>query len=334
MPANPPRILFIHNGRTRFVQLDMEILKEHYTVTECYLRSKLVNPIVIWKQVAAHDLIFGWFASWHTLLPFLFARLLGKPSLLIIIGYDLANMPEINYGHQRGGFKKWASRWTMHMATCLVTGSYYCREEAAQNAGIPKDRVHVIYQGIPDVFNLFPSNTRDRMALTVGVVDYPNLGRKGHEPFVRAASLLPDVEFTLIGVWRDSAIDYLKKIATPNVTFTGWVDDKTLTDYYRRASVYIQASLHEGFGMSVAEAMLAGCIPVVTKAGSLPEVVGDCGIYVPSDQISQIAHAIEKALDTRREARMRGRRRILRQFPIENRQKQLQRLIRGLLNAN
>ena len=53
-----------------------------------------------------------------------------------------------------------------------------------------------------------------------------------------------------------------------------------LNDYYRRASVYVQASAHEGFGLSVAEGMLAGCIPVTTRAGALPEVVGDVGIQV------------------------------------------------------
>ena len=34
-----------------------------------------------------------------------------------------------------------------------------------------------------------------------------------------------------------------------------------LNDHYRRASVYVQASAHEGFGLSVAEGMLAGLHP-------------------------------------------------------------------------
>jgi hypothetical protein len=69
----------------------------------------------------------------------------------------------------------------------------------------------------------------------------------------------------------------LRQAASPNVEFLGFVSDEELFSLYARASVYVQASMHEGFGLSVAEAMSAGCIPVVTRAGSLPEVVGDVG---------------------------------------------------------
>ena len=42
-------------------------------------------------------------------------------------------------------------------------------------------------------------------------------------------------------------------------------------------------------GADTAVAMLAGCIPVTTRAGSLPEVAGDCGIYVDTDDPAGIA---------------------------------------------
>ena len=43
--------------------------------------------------------------------------------------------------------------------------------------------------------------------------------------------------------------------------------ESELTTLYAEDSVYVQPSLHEGFGLSVAEAMSAGCVPVVTSAG-------------------------------------------------------------------
>ncbi len=289
------RILFVHNGPAHFVRLDLEELRRRYEVTECYLRSRRVNPFAIWRAVKNHDLVFGWFASWHTWLPIEFAKLMRKPSVLVIGGYDLANMPEIDYGHQRGGLKKWISRRAMRLASCLITNSHYSRSEAARNTTLSEEQIHTVYHGVPDPFKTLPQGERARMALTVGNVDRGNLQRKGHEAFVRTAALMPDVNFVLAGAWADDAADYLRSIATPNVTLTNRLSDEELCDYYRRASVYVQASLHEGFGMSVAEAMLAGCVPVVTRAGALPEVVGDAGVFVEAAP-SSLAEGITKAL--------------------------------------
>jgi glycosyltransferase involved in cell wall biosynthesis len=327
-------ILFIHNGAAQFVRQDLEELRKRYQVDECYVRSRWVNPVNIWRQVRAHDLVFGWFASWHTFLPFAFARLLGKPSVLVVGGYDVANMPGIGYGHQRGGIKKWVSRWTMRLATSLVAFSNYSESEATLNAAVSKDQMRTIYIGVPDRFVSLPHGQRARMALTVGNVDRPNLLRKGHEAFVRTAALLPDVSFVLAGAWQDNAVDHLRAIATPNVTLTGWLSDEALGDYYRLASVYVQPSLHEGFGLSVAEAMLAGCIPVVSRAGSLPEVTGDSGIFFDTPAPAAIAKAIAEALAYPDEARAPIRQRILDQFPLEKRGQLLEQLIRPLLNGS
>jgi glycosyltransferase involved in cell wall biosynthesis len=327
-----PKILFVHNGPTHFVQLDLDELREHYDVTECYLRSRWINAASIWRQVRTHDLVFGWFASWHTFLPLLFARVSGKPSLLVIGGYDLANMPEIGYGHQRGGIKRWISQRTMYLANRLVTNSYYSRNEAARNALLREEEVHPIYHGVRDPFRSLPKRSRSRIALTVGNVDQSNLRRKGHEPFVRTAALMPDVNFVLAGAWKDHAIEYLRSIATPNVTFTGWLSKEALWDYYGRAAVYVQASLHEGFGLSVAEAMLAGCIPVVTKAGALPEVAGEFGVSIAEPEPAIIAQAIEKALAHDYESRILIRQTILDRFPMKKRGQALDQLIAPLLD--
>lgn len=328
------RILFIHNSLTEFVRQDLEELRRHYEVTEHYEKSRYVNPATLWRQVQEHDLVFGWFASWHTFLPFLLASISHKPSLLIVGGYDVANLPDIGYGHQRGGLKKWVSRRTMSFANLLVAFSSYSRNETIHNAGIDGKRVQAIYLGVPDPFKSLPNGSRARLVLTVGNVDRDNLKRKGHEPFVRAAALLPDVNFVLAGNWKDDAIEYLRSIATANVTFTGRVSNETLLDYYRRAAVYVQPSLHEGFGLSVAEAMLAGCVPVTTGAGSLPEVTGECGLRISSTEPAEIAEAIQAALALPDEARAAIRDRILQEFPVSRRREQLQQLIEPFMNGH
>jgi glycosyltransferase involved in cell wall biosynthesis len=271
--------------------------------------------------------VFGWFASWHTLLPLAFSSMQGKPSVLVVGGYDLAKLPSIGYGHQRGGVRKSISRLCLRLATFLVTNSYFSKAEAMRNAGLPPERVCMIYHGVPDLFGTLPERARGGTALSVGLVTRENMRRKGHAAFVSAAALLPRLEFVLVGRWRDDAIAHLRKLATPNVTFSGWLEETALRDQYRHASIYVQVSAHEGFGMSVAEAMLAGCIPVATPVGSLPEVVGDAGIFAQSQEPNEVAWAIRRACHAPDRQRRRAREYILSNFPVQTRQRKLCELV-------
>lgn len=327
-----PKILFFHSGNQSFVKLDLELLSASFEVLDFFTARKFPADLLkYWRGIKESNVLFCWFASWNSFWALLLAKIMRKGSVLVIGGYDLANLPEANYGHQRGGLLKWISRFAIKMATVLLTNSYYSQKEAERNAKVPPQRVRVIYHGVPDPFGSLPQIPRERMALTVGNVDWPNLKRKGLEPFVRAAACLPDVQFTLVGAWKDDSIEYLRSIASSNVTFSGRVSDEELLDYYRQASVYVQASLHEGFGLSVAEAMLAGCIPVTTCAGSLPEVVGDCGVYCQSTDSDALALAIQSAFDCPNLFRHESRKRILSNFPLLRRKQILEEVIISVL---
>lgn len=325
-------ILFIHNYPTSFVIQDRDLLAKRYSVRELYLKPLRQNLLSIYHAVQSTDLVFGWFASWHTFWPFLFARTLKKPSLLVSGGYDVANIPEIGYGHQRGGLKRWISRTTIRSADVLVTHSLCSQQEIVRNIGLIPQSVHIISPGIPDLFGKFPLVDKELIAISVGFIEADNLWRKGHEPFVRAASYLPHISFYLIGDWKDNSIEYLKSIAKRNVKFTGWIEISELVNFYRRASVYAQPSRHESFGIAVAESMLAGCIPVVTRLGSLPEVVGDSGLYVETQDPKQLAQAINIASNSSLDLRRNARERILDRFSVKTRIEKLYGLVDQLTN--
>lgn len=327
------RILYVTNARSRFIEIDRELLDRRHEVEELYCRPPWINPVAIGAAVRRADVVVGWFAAWHMVAPLAWARLLRKPSLLIVGGFDVAAMVEIGYGDQRPGVRRPIGRWVLRSATRLMTNSRYSREEAGETTGLPAERFEVVHHGVPDLFGALPEEARPRRALTVGGVVRSNLERKGHEAFVRTAALLPEVEFVLVGGWGDDAIDHLRRLATPNVRFTGRLDEAELLDAYRTASVYVQPSRHEGFGMSVAEAMLAGCVPVVTRAGALPEVVGEAGVYADSRDPADIARAIRAGLEADRGARVAARSRILETFPLERREEGLLRLVDRALEA-
>jgi glycosyltransferase involved in cell wall biosynthesis len=327
-----PRILFVRSRGASFIELDRDLLSERFEVRDLHQPGRNANPFSVLRAVRSCDVVVGWWASWHTLWPITLAWMLRRPSVLIVGGIDTANLPEIGYGYQRGGMQKWASRWIMHRAGILATNSHYSQDEIERNIGIPADRVTVMYHGVPDPFGALPPGEREPIALTVGAVDRRNLERKGLRPFVAAAAQLPDVDFVLAGKWVDDAVDELRRIAPANVRLTGWIGDEELLDLYRRASVYVQASQHEGFGVSVAEAMLAGCIPVVTASGALPEVVDDAGVSVDGAAPEQLAAGVREALAMDASTRVRARERVLREFSVEDRRRALYEVVERALS--
>jgi glycosyltransferase involved in cell wall biosynthesis len=319
------RVLYVVPRRNTFINIDRAILSERFELTEYHQTGPRPHGIELVAKLRRCDVVFAWFASWHSFAALSLARLLGKPSVLVVGGFDTANVADIGYGWQRGGIRQAVSRRTMRLATRLVTNSHSSLTEIEANVGLDPRRATVIYHGLADRFPDGGRHVRDRVALSVGVVRQRNLQRKGHDPFVRAAAHLPDVTFILAGRWRDDAIDLLRGEAGRNVTFTGYLDDAGLDSLFGSAAVYVQASRHEGFGLSLAEAMLAGCVPVVTEAGALPEVVGDVGVTIPTPTPELIAEAVVRALAMGREEGARARARVLEHFPLETRAEALSR---------
>jgi len=313
-----PRVLYAYTHENTFTRIDRDALAAAFEVEEYRQPGAVPRVPELVRKLRRCDVVFGWFASWHTAAAMPLARLLRTPSVLVTGGFDTASVPEIGYGNQQDPWRRWRARLAIASAGHLVTNSNYLEGEIERNLGIPPERVQVVHHGVPDRF-ADPGEPPRRMALSVGVVHRWNLERKGHRAFVEAARELPDVEFVLAGAWKDDAIDILRERASDNVTFTGFLTDEELDRRFRDAAVYVQASWHEGFGLAVAEAMLARTVPVVTAKGALPEVVGDTGVTIDAVGAAEIAAGVSAALERGHEDRERARARVLEEFPLEAR---------------
>ena len=67
---------------------------------------------------------------------------------------------------------------------------------------------------------------------------------------------------------------------TSRVRFRSYVDEATLQDLYRRASVFAFLSEYEGFGLTPLEALAAGVAPVVLDTAVAREIYGEAARYV------------------------------------------------------
>lgn len=69
-----------------------------------------------------------------------------------------------------------------------------------------------------------------------------------------------------------------------------------LIAFYNLATVYVQPSIYEGFGLPVLEAFSCGTPVISSNTGSLPEVGGNIAIYFNSNNLLQFVRIVEDFL--------------------------------------
>ena len=79
-----------------------------------------------------------------------------------------------------------------------------------------------------------------------------------------------------------------------SVHFTGFISDDDLVLLYNEAFAAAMPSFSEGFGLPAVEAMACGTPVLSSDQGSLPEVVGDTGVFFDPYNIASISEAIVK----------------------------------------
>lgn len=328
------KVLFVHGYQpaqiASFVRQDLAILRQLYHVEELSLftfTSKFRGPLstpAIWNAVYRNDLVFGWFTECAPVI--LIARLLRKPALLVGGGADVVSIPEISYGLTISGLKYWLATLGLKLATQVLLFSDSSRKSLLNIPGIRPTKLQTLYLGV-DCDHFTPLGAKKAQALTVGYITRSNLRRKGLQTFVEAARHTPEISYRVVGNPTDQdALNQLKAVMGVNVAYLGYLDEIQLLNEYRNSRVYAQLSMHEGFGMALAEAMACECIPVITNRGAIPEVVGDTGIYVPLETPLMAGEAIRQIILDPANEKMgqQARQRVMELFPISKRKEGIQ----------
>ena len=94
----------------------------------------------------------------------------------------------------------------------------------------------------------------------------------------------------------DAQLAALPEEVTRDIVLAGYVADDELPALYGGADALCYPSRYEGFGLPPLEAMACGCPVLCSRSSSLPEVVGDAGILLSSDDSDAWARALGKLL--------------------------------------
>lgn len=152
--------------------------------------------------------------------------------------------------------------------------------------------VPVVYPGLDERFS--PGAGRaGRYLFHLGSSD----PRDNTETILAAFDRLKTDAELLVGGSLGARDAELRGRAGANVRFLGRVSDVDLVALYRGALAYVDASLYEGFGLQVAEAMACGAPVVASNTTSIPEVVGDAGILCAPHDVDAFADALRRVLD-------------------------------------
>jgi alpha-1,3-rhamnosyl/mannosyltransferase len=98
--------------------------------------------------------------------------------------------------------------------------------------------------------------------------------------------------------WHSDALhERLRGAAARGVRYVQYVPEPNLPALYAGAAVFALASLYEGYGLPVLEAMASGVPVLASNASSLPEVTGPDALLLPPLDIDAWRYGIERALE-------------------------------------
>jgi len=183
------------------------------------------------------------------------------------------------------------------------TPSAFVAAEVVELLGADPERVHPVHHGVP----VQPAagatagpGVEGPYVLALGTVE----PRKGLPDLVAAfdaiAGAFPELRLVVAGPdgWGveafQTAVD--RSAASSRVVRVGYVDQARAAALLRGAAVLAFPSLYEGFGLPPLEAMAAGVPVVATRAGALPEVLGDAACLVPPGDREALGEALAHVL--------------------------------------
>jgi glycosyltransferase involved in cell wall biosynthesis len=188
----------------------------------------------------------------------------------------------------------------------LITLSRASAEEIVERLGVPRERIDVVAlaAGARERIVLTPeAELRASLSLGDGPVVLTVAAKKVHKNLlrlVRAMSLVAERWPNAVLVMPGNPTPHERELRAlaaelaiePNVRFPPYVSAADLEGLYALANCFVFASLHEGFGIPILEAMRRGVPVACAEASALPEVAGDAALYFDPYSERAIAEAV------------------------------------------
>jgi len=227
-----------------------------------------------------------------------YALPLKAPCPVVVTVHDLSfvRRPEVMGWKDRQVFRAVVPR-AVRRAARVLTVSERTKLDLIEEYGVPAERIVVTPNGVDPVFHPRASDdetpngesSRGSYVLTVGSIE-----RRKNQLAALAAATACATQLVVAGPERDSGL--AAELRQGGAQLLGYVPVERLAELYRGAACLVHASVYEGFGLPVLEAMASGTPAVAVREPAVEEVAGDAAVLVAEDGL---AAGLERALAER-----------------------------------
>ena len=195
-------------------------------------------------------------------------------------------------------------RLSIYRSDKIITISEFSKQELIKYYQVPADKIVVIPLACSDKFRVLDHESIEKVKtkyqlkrpyiLTIGGSEY----RKNVKTVLEAYDKELNKQYDLIvigGSWRgrDLANEYKDK---DGIKFLTGIPDDDLVALYNGATVFVYASIYEGFGLPLLEAMQSGTPVIAADSSCLYEVAGDAAVYFRPVDVIELKKRIKAVL--------------------------------------
>lgn len=221
---------------------------------------------------------------------------------VVVTVHDLAVFRHPN------AFRRWSRAYgpvvvprVLKTAQRVIAVSEFTKHELVDVLDVPAAKIRVIPNAIEEIFTRNGPAADGDYVLTVGTLEpRKNLAR------LATATQRAGLELRVVGARGWGSVD----VPEDGVRWLGEVHDDDLARLYRGARCFAYASLYEGFGIPILEAMACGTPVVTSRGGATEEVADGAAVLVDPFDPADIASGIERAVLRREELVRRGLERV------------------------
>ena len=309
--------------RVGFYKQDIEILT---------LIGYKVTPTISFKDLfKPTDVYYVWWWTW-AFIPVLLGLIRRKP--VIVTGvFDHYIEGEIQDFKKRNIIHRLLIKFSLKYCSVNLFISHLENEQIKKYFGSVKSKVSRLAINQSLFFHRNDIIREEQLLFTISWLTKENAKRKKLFEIIHAMPTViqkfPKTKLVIAGKKNSAYDDLLESVTKLNlnqhIEFTDAISEEEKIKYLQTCSVYLQPTEVEGFGLAILEAMVCGAPIISTKTGTVPEVMGDGGIYVEKNTSEEIAEAIISILANRELANEISHNAILRakEFSYEKRIKEM-----------